>query len=196
MNYRKLPLVFDSGRLASDLSNLCSAEWPEHFNRGMFDGDWSGLPLRAPEGVVLPALALSPEPRFLSPGGKTPDGRTWVDTPFLESSPYFREVLASLACPTTSVRLLRLGAGSTIGEHVDYNLAFEEGHIRLHIPVATNPEVEFILAGERIEMAVGETWYLNFNLPHRVANRGGSDRIHLVIDCRVNAWMRELFERG
>jgi hypothetical protein len=33
--------------------------------------------------------------------------------------------------------------------------------------------------------------YLNVNLPHRVAHRGAADRIHLVIDCVVNDWLRE-----
>ena len=46
------------------------------------------------------------------------------------------------------------------------------------ILVVTNPEVE--------------CWYHNLNLPHWVAIRGATDRIHLVIDCVVNDKLREL----
>ena len=52
--------------------------------------------------------------------------------------------------------------------------------------------MEFILNQVRILMNEGECWYLNVNRPHRVANHGTSDRIHLVIDCVVNDWLREL----
>jgi hypothetical protein len=41
-------------------------------------------------------------------------------------------------------------------------------------------------------MAPGECWYLRLSDPHRVANRGETDRIHLVIDCRANDWLRTL----
>ena len=40
----------------------------------------------------------------------------------------------------------------------------------------------------------GEAWYLDLNLRHRVDNHSDTDRIHLVIDCVVNDWVRALFE--
>jgi mannose-6-phosphate isomerase-like protein (cupin superfamily) len=64
--------------------------------------------------------------------------------------------------------------------------------VRLHIPVITNREVEFVLNQVHVVMNEGDCWYLNVNQPHRVANRGATDRIHLVIDCVVNDWLREL----
>jgi len=94
-----------------------------------------------------------------------------------------------------AVRLLRLKAGAVILEHRDAELCFEKGEIRVHIPVVTNPDVEFILDKERIQLQEGECWYMNFNLPHAIANKGESDRIHLVIDARVNDWVKELFNR-
>jgi len=102
-------------------------------------------------------------------------------------------VLALLHCPLTAVRLLRLKAGSSIREHSDYRLGYEDGEVRLHIPVVTNPDVNFFLAGQRLSMQEGECWYLNVNLPHRVDNQSTTDRIHLVIDCVVNDWLAEFF---
>jgi hypothetical protein len=42
----------------------------------------------------------------------------------------------------------------------------------------------------------GEAWYIDFSQPHRIDNRGTSDRIHLVIDGVVNDWALNLIERG
>ena len=60
------------------------------------------------------------------------------------------------------------------------------------MPVVTNPHVEFYLNGSRVVMDEGECWYLRLSDPHRVANRGEVDRVHLVIDGRVNDWVTEL----
>ena len=84
---------------------------------------------------------------------------------------------------------MRLTAGSTIKPHADLDLAAELGKVRLHIPVTTNPDVEFQLNGERIAMGEGECWYLRLSDKHAVANRGRADRVHLVIDAVVNPWL-------
>jgi hypothetical protein len=55
--------------------------------------------------------------------------------------------------------------------------------------------VEFELEGEKLFLPEGSCWYMNFNLPHAISNAGDTDRIHLVIDTRVNAWMEEIFHR-
>jgi hypothetical protein len=34
---------------------------------------------------------------------------------------------------------------------------------------------------------------MNFNLPHHINNFSDIDRIHLVIDAKVNDWIKELF---
>ena len=64
------------------------------------------------------------------------------------------------------------------------------------MPVTTNPEAEFLLEGRPIPMQPGETWYVDFNLKHSVANRGAEPRVHLLVDCVVNDWIRELLESG
>jgi hypothetical protein len=42
-------------------------------------------------------------------------------------------------------------------------------------------------------MEAGSCWYINANLTHRVANRGNADRVHLVVDCGVDDWLRDRF---
>lgn len=44
------------------------------------------------------------------------------------------------------MRLLSLAPGSYIREHTDNALVYEDGEMRIHIPVQTNPEVEYYVA--------------------------------------------------
>jgi hypothetical protein len=105
-------------------------------------------------------------------------------------------VLGAFECPLQAVRLMRLAPGSVIKEHSDLELSFEEGTVRLHIPVSTNDGVDFRLNGLRCTMPAGSCWYLRLSDRHSVANRGKSDRVHMVIDALVNDWLTPLFERA
>ncbi|MCH5684099.1 aspartyl/asparaginyl beta-hydroxylase domain-containing protein [Niabella sp. W65] len=91
---------------------------------------------------------------------------------------------------------LNLKAGACIKPHRDRELAFEMGEARLHFPIITNPDVAFFVEDHQLNMQAGECWYINANLTHHVSNNGKTDRVHLVIDCLVNEWLRELFSRA
>src|ERR1700761_9562741 len=93
-----LPLAFDPALLARDLANLAAVEWIDHFVKQNYEGDWSVLPLRAAAGARHPVMMIYSDPTATE----------FVDTPFLEASPYFREVLAAFHCPLHTVRLMRL----------------------------------------------------------------------------------------
>lgn len=183
-NSIRLPLTFDPAALKADLEVIAPNEWVRHFNTTYYDGEWSGLALRSTGG--------NPRQLYPDPNADAPV----ADTPILDRCPNLRRVLENFSCPIRSARLLKLSPGSQIREHRDYELGFAEGEIRLHIPITTDAQVEFLLACERIEMNEGECWYLDFNQPHRVDNRSPADRIHLVIDCGVNDWLLEFFPPG
>ena len=178
----KLPLTFDHERINADLAHISPDEWIRHFNERYYEGEWSGVALRAPAGALN---KLYPDPTAIEP---------LVDTAALDRCPSIKVALAALECPVKSARLLKLASGARIIEHRDYNLSLEDGEIRLHIPIATSPFVEFYLNGERIVMKPGECWYINANLPHKVDNFGDTDRVHLVIDCMVDDWIRSLID--
>ena len=173
----RLPIAFDARALLDDASALPPDAWEPHFNRALYRNDWSGVVLRGNGGA-----GLYPNPHA---------AQSFEDTPWLARSPGVRAVLAQLACETTSVRFLRLGANSEIFEHRD-DLTQEGGEARLHVCVQTNPDVTFVLDGEPVAMEPGSCWYLDVSRPHRVVNAGASPRIHLVIDCSINGWLREL----
>jgi hypothetical protein len=79
---------------------------------------------------------------------------------------------------------MRLARGSIIKEHRDHDLAFEHGTVRIHVPVTTNDGVDFRLNGVRCVMLAGSAWYLRLADPHSVADRGETDRVHLVTTRR------------
>ncbi|MFN2537166.1 MAG: aspartyl/asparaginyl beta-hydroxylase domain-containing protein [Mycobacteriales bacterium] len=179
----RLPLAVDVSALAADVAGLRPDDWVPHFNDRYYEGDWSGAALRAIGGD---ASQIHPDP------SRTDFG----DTEVLARCPGATRLLDSLGSPALSARFLRLGPGSRIREHTDYNLSFEDGEVRLHMPVSSSADVEFHLDGELVEMAPGECWYLNVNLPHRVRNAGSSPRVHLVVDVVVDEWLRDLVERA
>lgn len=176
----KLPFTFDPAALRADLALIADDEWLPHFNTTYYSGDWSGVSLRSVGGRPM----LYPDPT--ATGG-------YLDTELLTRLAYVRQILSTLQCETESVRLLRLGPGAKVREHRDYMLGYDDGTIRVHIPIMTGAEVGFYLKGERVEMREGECWYLDFNEPHSVENNGTTDRVHLVIDCLLNDWLRSFF---
>ena len=180
MHSFKLPMSFDTERLKHDLNEVPQSEWSPHFNTGYYEGEWSGVALRSVGGA---ASQLYPDPATQ---------KAFVDTTVLARCEYIQSVLASFKCAMESVRLLKLSVGSRIREHRDYKLSLEDGMIRLHIPIITDPRVEFFVDNRRLVMNEGECWYVNFNLPHRVYNPSDTDRIHLVVDCVVNDWVRSI----
>jgi quercetin dioxygenase-like cupin family protein len=183
IRYLQLPFQYDSTQLQREVADLQRA-WYPHFNRQHYEGNWEGLSLRAPGGKADTLLVEAL-------GEEVP----CEDTPLLDQCPYIQSTLRSLECPQTSVRLLKLRQGAVIKEHIDAGLFFEKGEARLHIPICTHPEVEFYLDGDRVRMETGSCWYINAGLPHRLANPSPQDRIHLVVDCVVNAWLKDLFAR-
>jgi Aspartyl/Asparaginyl beta-hydroxylase len=176
----QFPFRFDPNRLKADFSSILTDDWVRHFNSAVYEGDWSVVPLRSIGGQ---ARQIFPDPT----------ARNFEPTEILARCPYFQEVVGAFQCPVLAARLLRLKAGSRIREHTDYKLAYEDGELRVHIPVHTNDRVEFYVAGQRVVLGEGECWYVNTSLPHRVDNMGEADRIHLVIDCEVNDWLRAFF---
>jgi len=181
IKYLQFPFAFSVEKLCDEL-NALSAQWVLHFNKAHFDGEWSAIPLRSLNGTLGD---IFPENRINS---------TFQDTILMEQCPYIKSILEHFPSEFKTIRLLKLAPGAIIKEHKDAELAYEYGEARIHIPILTNPDVEFYLDNERVDMKPGECWYMNFDLPHRIINKSATNRIHLVFDIVVNDRIREMFE--
>lgn len=174
----KLPVQFNPFCLLEDLRTCTGLKWKEHFNAGDYSGEWTSIALYSGSGDANDIGTY---------------GEQFHPTALLKSCPYFAEVIEYFCCPKEAVRLMNLAPGSVIHEHRDRGLAYEFNSFRIHVPLQTNPEVDFIVGGNRLDMQAGECWYANFDLPHSVNNRSNESRVHLVIDCIRNEWSDQLF---
>ena len=176
----KLPFSFDTRLLKQDLAHCVAAEWTRHFNQKDFIGEWTGIALRSNSGTASDIHC-------------NPNTEGYQDTALLAHSPYFQAVINQFDCEKEAIRLLSLNPNSHIKEHRDRGLGYEYGIFRLHIPITTDANVDFIVNQNQLIMHEGSCWYANFDLPHSVLHRGTQVRVHLVIDCKRNAWTDALF---
>ena len=173
----RLQLRFDPIRLTQDLARITPDKWQPHFVNIHYEDGWSGVALRSPGGATELAHGANP----------------YADTDVLRGCPYFQEVLAAFQCPLNRVRLLKLARGARILEHIDPESGQGQREVRIHVPIVTHADLELYSNRRRVTMAPGETWFLDTSYPHRLYNGSPVDRIHLVIDCTVNDWVRSLF---
>lgn len=175
----RLPLALDPRAVAAALAVVGDRAWTAHYVPGNYSGDWAVLPLRFPAGESHPIRQAYADPTATD----------FDESPLLAAMPAVGALLAAIPAVIESVRLMRLTPGSLIHPHRDDDLDAGLGRARLHVALATNDAVEFRVNDVPVTLAVGELWYLRLSDVHSVANRGASDRIHLVIDCRVGADM-------
>lgn len=179
--FSRLPVTVDLPLLLQALSRIADTAWTAHFNAGYYDGQWSGVAL------ISAADALT----ALSSGAGEPTPRdSW------QNDECWAVALRDLPLDIRSARLLRLGPGSRIHEHRDYDLGGLDADCRLHIPLLSSPDVDFMLESQRIPMSAGECWFLDLARPHSVDNWGQAERVHLVLDCRPNAWLEQQIQDG
>jgi hypothetical protein len=94
---------------------------------------------------------------------------------------YIQQIMQELDSTWGRSRLMGLEAGAVVPEHVDVHYYWRT-HLRIHIPVITNPDVSFTCAGQTVHLQAGECWVLDSFHRHSVKNGGSDTRIHLVLD--------------
>ncbi len=175
----KLPQTYDVDLLLRDLQTLRdvpTAPQPGPYHKG----EWTGIALHSLGGKdsVFPS----------SPGMDK-----YQETGNLRKTPYFKKILEDLKCPKEVVRILFLPPGGHIKDHFDFHTNFQFGIVRLHIPILTDPEVAFIIDGQRMSWKAGELWYGDFSRVHSVKNDSQIIRVHIVIDVLINDYLLSLF---
>lgn len=169
----KLPISFCGQSLASEVTALPASAWVPHA---------TGFP--GNEAVRLVTVNGQATDAFDGPMRPTSN---------LSACPYIREVMAELEGVWGRSRLMGLGAGAEVPEHVDAHYHWRT-HLRIHIPVITNPGVTFTCGGETVHMAAGECWVFDSFRWHEVHNRGSERRVHLVLDTVVTPRLWDLIE--
>lgn len=172
----QLPLTFDATALAAEIDALGEHVWRPH-------------PQGFPGNSALSLIAVGGDPANDAVQGPM------RPTPHLLQLPYMRTVLTALGGVLGRTRLMRLAGEAEVSEHVDVDYYWRD-HMRIHVPIRTQPEVRFHCAGQVIHMGAGECWIFDTWEKHRVLNSGTVSRIHLVADSVGGAGLWPLITRG
>jgi len=171
--FLKLPIAFDATALEREVRALPESEWVPH-----------PTGYKGNEAVRLVTAGGLPTDTFEGPMRPTDN---------LASCPYIVQVMKALGGVWGRSRLMGLGAGAEVPEHVDSHYHWRT-HLRIHVPVITNPAVEFTCGGETVHMAPGECWVFDSFRWHEVHNRGHERRVHLVLDTVVTEHLWDLID--
>lgn len=171
----RLPIRFDADALRTEVSNLPRDAWVAHPNA--FPGN-NAVRLITTDGAPTDAL-----------GGRM------APTDYLRACPYLMELMSELGGTWGRSRLMGLAPGAEVPAHADSHYYWRT-HLRIHIPVITNPGVKFTCANETVHMAAGECWVFDSFRRHEVHNRGDARRVHLVLDTVGGKKLWELIEQA
>jgi hypothetical protein len=130
-----------------------------------------------------------------------------VDTKLMAKFPEVLAILKTLGISSTErIRFMRLTpGGGELTRHTDLISdkfgTHDQGIVRLHVPLITNPDVKFTMwdyNGDQavFSMGVGDLCYLDARKPHSAINGGKTDRVHLVIDAYCNDKLRKLLSNN
>lgn len=169
----KLPLSFDQTRLINEISQFGAEEWRTHP---------SGL--EGNSSLILVSTNGEENDDFVGP---------MRPSPRLQRTPYIRQIMANFDAVVGRSRLMRLAPGASVTRHTDTHY-FWRNHLRIHIPIVTDPNVVFYCGEEKVHMAAGESWTFDNWLMHSVENRSEISRIHLVIDTVGSAGLWKMIE--
>jgi len=188
ISFAKLTSVIQLAALQAEIELLLTNTWVDHVNKQDYRGGWDVLPLRCQRQHLHAHPILQ--------GFAIAAGDDWENLPVMLQCPEIQNLFNQLQCSIKAARLMRLKAGAEVKPHRDHQLSIEYGEARLHVPIHTSDEVSFLVDNKVIPMRAGELWYFNADQIHEVYNRGGEDRINLVIDCTVNDWLRDRIFSG
>lgn len=76
---------------------------------------------------------------------------------------------------------IKLPAKKSIASHIDRGHHLETCD-RIHLPIITDNNVDFIINDTVYPMPAGVISRINNNVPHSVVNNSTNDRVHLVMD--------------
>jgi uncharacterized protein (TIGR03032 family) len=158
----KLPLSFDVERLREEVLSFDESVWRPH-------------PQGHPGNSALPFVSLGGDPNDDGVAG------AMLPTPHLAQCEYVQQVLASFQTVIGRSRLMRLDGEAEATMHVDTNYYWAE-RVRIHVPIVTSPEIEFLCDERSLHMAAGEAWIFDAWRRHNVLNPTSARRIHLVAD--------------
>ncbi len=111
-------------------------------------------------------------------------------TRLLSKCPEVEKILNLLPGDKERVRFMEVQPRSRVFWHYDNGETIDEldykKNVRLHMPIFTNEQVEMNICHNKIKWEEGKIYYGDFSFPHMIHNKSDKNRIHLVIDLKIN----------
>ena len=203
-------LFVSEGVIESILGELFNYEqynpaWADHYSSYNKRHSWSAFALRGykPDD---PNFIIKPSEMSRAWKKDNPGPFELGDTSAYDYFPTVREVVDSIPGEKDRVRFMRLVPQGELTRHADItdrDAGVQDGKVaRLHIPLVTNPGVQFYAVTHRgqqlnLQMRAGGLYYLDQRKPHFVLNESPNDeRIHLVVDVISSPKLRRALERS
>ncbi len=142
--------------VADWISAIPFEEWPQQFLEGLYPAMQTD-PMWNNQGAMVSSLVN----QIMIPHDDWPGFEGYQAT----------HIMLSVVLP-----------GNDIKPHYD-----EQGHewkMRIHVPLVTNPDADYIMDDGNHQMDVGKAYAINVTKEHYVRNRGTTPRIHLLFDVR------------
>jgi hypothetical protein len=118
-----------------------------------------------------------------------PDPHENYDYEAMHCLPEARTIAMNLMAAISGERLGRVLINRIMPKGATLVHADEARHAayydRFHIPLETQPGVEFQCGDETVYMGRGEIWWFQNALQHQVRNNSNVPRIHLIVDIRT-----------
>lgn len=118
-----------------------------------------------------------------------------IPTAIMEKMPITKKLFEELGLEYFAIRIAKAVPDAFLWEHRDYIELGEEEKLRLHIPLVTNADANIQFSECSVHMAAGNIWKLDPTVSHAIANKGDTDRIHLILDCYLNDKLKAMIAK-
>jgi aspartyl/asparaginyl beta-hydroxylase (cupin superfamily) len=120
-------------------------------------------------------------------------------TRLLDQCPYIKNLLNRIPGKKDRVRFMEVKPGTNVYWHYDNNETIDDldqtKNARLHLPIITSNKVKLELCHQNAGWSEGKLYYGDFSFPHSVFNGSKINRIHLVIDVKINDDLLKMFPK-
>lgn len=155
------------------------ARQPELWNQDNLRREFENTPHMATDDILL---------RF---GSKDGDDLEAIDRPAMLRLPDLKRMLLDTVRLVHGSRLgrviiTRLEPGKKILPHSDVLGEYSKYYTRYHLVLQGLPGSLFTCGDETVNMLTGELWWFDASAEHAVINNSRDDRIHMLIDIRID----------
>lgn len=174
MDSIKLPFTFNAQALSAEVKKIPEEHFYDIYN-----------PYLEPDtlyGFHLIEALIGSDPTEFQPNR------------ILKVSPQLSAIYEAIRSEKETYRIHVLKAGARIRRHRDIGRNYQNGIVRIHIPVKYPSGIKTILNDNIVHWNEGECWYMDLDLPHEIINDSDEDRVHLVMDCKRNSWWEKIFD--